>query len=203
MAFSKKYKTLGDVLLAYKIRHIKQKFKITDRVTAPQHLVDELEFDIAEIPFESSEATIREVLIFPILKAAWKPFSPQLTLWGHKAIDAGDELSGTPDYIISNRSALSNIVFEAPFVIVVEAKMDDFTGGWAQCALEMLAVQKLNGMPQLPVFGIMTNGDYWEFAKLENDLFVEFSSRYSIEDLNNIMSALNSIFELYKKYFNL
>jgi hypothetical protein len=88
-------------------------------------------------------------------------------------------------------------------VIVLEAKMDDFTSGWAQCALEMLAVQKLNGSPQLPVFGIMTNGDYWEFAQLENDLFVEFSARYSIENLNNIMSALNSIFELYKKYFSL
>jgi hypothetical protein len=37
MAFSKKYKTLGDVLLAYKIRHIKQKFKITYPVTAPQY----------------------------------------------------------------------------------------------------------------------------------------------------------------------
>ena len=198
MAFTNKFKTLGEVLLAYQLRYEQGDFKFTHKRNAPRKFVEELKFDLKEIPFDASEATLREVIIFPILRLAWKPFSPYLTLWGHKAISADETLSGIPDYIIAKRSNLGSIVFDVPYVAVVEAKMDDFTGGWAQCALEMIAIQKINNQPDLPVFGIVTNGELWQFAQLEKNLLTEYKQVFILENLNSLLSALTTMLEFYK-----
>ena len=198
MAFTNKFKTLGEVLLAYQLRYEQADFKFTHKRNAPRKFVEELKFDLKEIPFDASEATLREVIIFPILRLAWKPFSPYLTLWGHKAISADETLSGIPDYIIAKRSNLGSIVFDVPYVAVVEAKMDDFTGGWAQCALEMIAIQKINNQPDLPVFGIVTNGELWQFAQLEKNLLTEYKQVFILENLNSLLSALTTMLEFYK-----
>ena len=198
MAFTKKYKSLGDVILAYRLHYRQEKFNITVKKNAPRKWLEEFRFDLAKIPFGASEATIREVVIFPILRLAWKPYSEYFTLWGHKAIEADDELSGTPDYIIAKNSEYGRIVFESPYIAVIEAKMDDFTGGWAQCALEMLAIQKINNTPDVPVFGIVTNGETWQFAQLDGSNFVEFQQSFTFDNMNMIVSALSSMFEFYK-----
>ena len=92
---------------------------------------------------------------------------------------------------------------ESPnYVAVVEAKMDNFTGGWAQCALEMLAIQKLNNDPELTVFGIVTNGETWQFAKLQHKNFTEFSEIFILRNLNELFSVLTTIFDFYKNYFS-
>lgn len=198
MAFTKKYKSLGDVILAYRLHYRQEKFNITVKKNAPRKWLEEFRFDLVKIPFDASEATIREVVIFPILRLAWKPYSEYFTLWGHKAIEADDELSGTPDYIIAKNSEYGRIVFESPYIAVIEAKMDDFTGGWAQCALEMLAIQKINNTPDVPVFGIVTNGETWQFAQLDGSNFVEFQQSFTFDNMNMIVSALSSMFEFYK-----
>ena len=198
MAFPKTYKTLGDVLLAYQIYHQRSDYSLTHKCIAPRQWVKEFRFNLREIPYKESKTFIREVIIFPVLRLAWKPFSPYLTLWGHKAISADETLSGIPDYIIAKRSNLGSIVFDSPYVAVVEAKMDDFTGGWAQCALEMLAIQKINNIPDLPVFGIVTNGETWQFAKLDKDMFTEYRQVFSLENVSNLLSALTTMFEFYK-----
>jgi hypothetical protein len=200
MRFSKKFKTLGDVLLEYKIRYEGRVFKITQMMPAPQRLVEDLEFAYEEIPFDASEATIREVLIFPILKEVWRPYTKYLTVWGHKPIEV-DKLSGVPDYLIAKRSSLGKIVFETPYVAVVEAKMDDFTGGWAQCALEMYAMQLLNKDETLPIHGIVSNGKGWEIAMLERNVFVKYRQRFDMERVDELFSALTQLFEFYKQYF--
>ena len=126
-----------------------------------------------------------------------------MTLWGHKAIEVDNELAGTPDYIIAKRSEFGTIVFESPYIAVVEAKMDDFTGGWAQCALEMLAIQKLNNQPDLPVLGIVTNGETWQFAQIEKDVFTEFRQSFVLDNVNGIVSALATMFDFYQKQFKI
>lgn len=47
----------------------------------------------------------------------------------HQSIKYDSELFGIPDYIISKRSELGKIIFETPYLAVVEAKKDDFTSG--------------------------------------------------------------------------
>ncbi|MDZ7880946.1 MAG: hypothetical protein U5L45_24940 [Saprospiraceae bacterium] len=198
MAFTKKYKSLGEVILAYRLHYRQERFNTTIKKNAPRKWLEEFRFDLAKIPFDASEATIREVVIFPILRLAWKPYSDYFTLWGHKAIVADEELNGIPDYIIAKNSEYGRIVFESPYIAVIEAKMDDFTGGWAQCALEMLAIQKINNTPNVPVFGIVTNGEVWQFAQLDGFSFIDFEQSFSFNNINSIISGLSSMFEFYK-----
>lgn len=203
MAFTNKFKTLGEVLLAYRLHYKQEKFIITTKKSAPRRWLEEFKFDLQKIPFDASEATIREVVIFPLVRLAWKPYSEYFTIWGHKAISADETLNGTPDYIIAKNSEYGRIVFESPYIAVVEAKMDDFTGGWAQCALEMLAIQKINKNQELPVFGIVTNGETWQFARLEDSNFIEFQQSFTLDNINGILSALTTMLEFFKMKFEI
>jgi hypothetical protein len=200
MAFTT-YKSLAEVLRKYRIRYEKQDFIITKSVKAPNALKEDIRFNLEEIAYDVSEAAICELIINPILRAAWKPYSDVLAFWVRQPLNYDDELTGIPDYLFSKRSELGKIIFETPYVAAVEAKRDDFTGGWGQCTLEMYAIQKMNNDPNLPVFGIVSNGETWQFGKLTNDTFTEFRSAYSLENMDDILSVLSSIFEFYKQQF--
>ena len=200
MAFTK-FKSLADVLRHYRISYLKQSFEITKSSQASDSLKEEIRFNMEEIAYDVSEAALCEFIINPVLRAAWKPYTDVLAFWVRQPIQYDDELTGIPDYMFSKRSELGKIIFETPYVAVVEAKKDDFTGGWAQCALEMYAIQKINADDNLPIFGIVTNGDIWEFGKLEGSLFVEYEDKYVLKDIDTIISALTSILEFYKQLF--
>lgn len=200
MAFTT-YKSLAEVLRKYRIRYEKQDFIITKVVEASISLREDIQFNLEEIAYDVSEAAICELIINPILRAAWKPYADVLAFWVRQPLNYDDELTGIPDYLFSKRSELGKIIFETPYIAAVEAKRDDFTGGWGQCTLEMYAIQKMNNDSDLPVFGIVSNGETWQFGKLTNDTFIEFRSAYSIENIDDILSVLSSIFEFYKQIF--
>jgi hypothetical protein len=46
----------------------------------------------------------------------------------------------------------------------------------------------------MTVFGIVSNGDYWQFCKLEADIFTRNITLYSIQELDKLFAAVNSIF---------
>ncbi len=199
MAF-KKYKIIDDVLKAYQLSIVKEDFLINlPNVSMPLPLKEELEYLMANYPYKSSEAAIRETILFPILKEVWKVYNNDLMLWANKTISFNKELGGMPDYILSKQSHLGKIVFETPLLAVVEAKKDDFEGGWAQCALEMYTIQRINGKPELPVFGIVTNGDNWEFAQLKGSCFLTNKKPFSIFQPDNLYAALMLFFEKCKE----
>jgi hypothetical protein len=199
MAFTK-FKSLSDVLRHYRIQYEKQDFKITKQVQASDYL-KEIRFNMEEIVYDVSEAAICEFIINPILRAAWKPYADVLAFWVRQPIQYDDELTGIPDYMFSKRSDLGKIIFETPYVAVVEAKKDDFTGGWAQCALEMYAIQKINTDEKLSIFGIVSNGKNWEIGVLKGNTFIQFRDRYDIKEIDNLLSSVSSIFEYYKQLF--
>jgi len=192
MAFTQ-FKSLGEVLKTYNIRYAEARFKPETQVKVPKGLAADLAFTLKHIAYDVSEAAICENLIYPILKSAWIPFAGIFALWSHKAIEYDASLSGIPDYLISKRSDLGKIVFEAPYIAVVEAKKDDFSGGWSQCGAEMYAIQKINQNPDLPIYGIVSNGETWEFAELAHDQFLFFTNRFDISDLKKLYNALYSI----------
>ncbi len=55
---------------------------------------------------------------------------------------------------------------DIPVLLIAETKLDDFEKAWGQCSAAMLAAQKLNQMPERPVYGIATNGSSWQFGVL-------------------------------------
>jgi hypothetical protein len=200
MAFTE-FKTLGDVLKQYRIRYAEKNFQITTQVKVPKALSTDLAFTLKNIAYDVSEAAICENLLYPILKSVWMPYVNTFALWSHKPISYDTDLAGIPDYLISKRSDLGKIVFETPYIAVVEAKKDDFSGGWAQCGAEMYAMQKLNQNMDLTIFGIVSNGETWEIAQLNKDEFIFFKNRYDINDLKKLYNALSTLMELCLKQF--
>jgi hypothetical protein len=144
MAACSDYKNLGSVLKTFSLHYEEQMFVFNQKYDAPEGLKTEISFNLNEMPYDSSEASICESILFPILRAAWIPFKNDFTLWSHQVLSYGDLMNGAPDYLFAKRSVLGKIVMDAPYVAVVEAKKDDFTSGWGQCAAEMYAIQQLN-----------------------------------------------------------
>ncbi len=199
MAF-KKYKLIDDVINEFQLSFQKLHFlEDAPIVKVPDRLIADLEYSISNMPYKVSEAAIRENILYPILKEVFKPHDKLLMLWANKSINYKNELSGMPDYLLAKQSERGKIIFGKPILAVVEAKKDDFEGGWAQCAFEMYTIQKINEKPEIPVFGIVTNGDNWEFGKLEGTLFTKNEVFYTIVQLELVYSKLSFFFELCKQ----
>ncbi|NET42132.1 hypothetical protein [Okeania sp. SIO2B3] len=190
MAFSD-YKTIAQVQQEYNIKYLEADFiEITD--LKPSDLfVKELKFSEQNMDIYTSESSRCESIIYPILREVYKDFTDKYTLWSHKFITYNTKLNGTPDYLFSTKSELGKTVLGFPIVVVVEAKKNDFSEGWGQCLAELIAVQKLNKAEQLPVYGIVTDGELWQFGKLVSDEFTKSKLRITITDLDKIFGTIS------------
>lgn len=74
MSFSE-YNNLSCVLKKFSLRYQEKSLADYPFINAPVNLKEEIAFNLDELTYEGSEAIICETLIFPILKAAWKPFT--------------------------------------------------------------------------------------------------------------------------------
>ncbi|MGB3508186.1 MAG: hypothetical protein WBA93_02910, partial [Microcoleaceae cyanobacterium] len=74
-------------------------------------------------------------------------------------------------------------------------KQDKFEEGWGQCLAELLAVQKINDDLEQTIFGIVSNGKFWEFGKLKGDVFTRNIASYSIEYLDRLFAVVNCVFQ--------
>ena len=120
--------------------------------------------------------------------------SQQVPVVSHESLTYDENLSGFPEYILAKRSPLGKVVFDKPYLLLVEAKQDKFEEGWGQCLAEMIAAQRLNEDPQMTVFGIVSNGAIWQFGKLEADTYTRNITLYSIQELDKLFAAVNYIF---------
>ncbi|MBD2184621.1 hypothetical protein H6S82_14215 [Planktothrix sp. FACHB-1355] len=194
MSFSS-YKSIGAVLKEFQITYIEADFIIETAFNIPEYFRTDLQFVMQEGVVSNSEYAICENLIYPVLKEVWKSYFQQLTLWSHQSLTYDENLSGFPEYILAKRSPLGKVVFDKPYLLLVEAKQDKFEEGWGQCLAEMVAAQRLNGEPPFIVFGIVSNGQLWQFGKLERNQFTRNRSFYSIQELDKLFAAVNYIFQ--------
>ena len=189
MAF-KDFKNISQVLKKYNIKYQDESFLPIQEVEVPQHFLDEIQFSIEHLNAFGSEASRCENIIYPILREAFKQFADRLALWSHEVIRDDEDLRGAPDYLISTKSELGKKVIGLPLLIVSEAKRNDFEQGWGRCLTEMAAAQKINGQELLPLYGIVTDGELWQFGKLVQDVFTKDKSRLTIPDLPKIFGAV-------------
>ncbi|BAZ12980.1 hypothetical protein NIES4071_48140 [Calothrix sp. NIES-4071] len=194
MAFSS-YKTISRVLKEYQVSYVESNFMGEAEFKVSDYFRDDLETVMREGVVNNSEYAICENLIYPVLKEVWKHYSRKFTLWSHEFLDYNEKLSGYPEYIIAKRSSLGKVVFDKPYFILIEAKQDDFEGGWAQCLAEMIAAQRLNGEFNITLFGIVSNGATWEFGKLEANRFTKNITPYTIYELDRLFAAVNYVFQ--------
>ncbi len=194
MAFTN-FKSIEDVVEQYHIHYDKVSFVLLKPIRKPPKILrDTIQFNIEETAYDISEAALCESLIFPILQAGWKVFKNDLFLWSHRSIQADEILTGIPDYLIAKRSALGRVL-GMPLLTTVEAKKDNFAEGWAQCAAQMLALQKLNQVsndsnkPYI-VFGMVTNGESWEMAQLRNNRLTKETHIFTVSELDKLWTAI-------------
>jgi hypothetical protein len=60
----------------------------------------------------------------------------------------------------------------------------------------LVAAQKLNENEKMPVYGIVTDGKYWEFGKLEGHIFTKNLENFSVDDLPELLGVLDGVFTL-------
>ena len=195
MAFSD-FKAIPDVQERFGIKHVENDFVRIEETDAPSvQFLQELEFSRQHINIFASEGARCETIIYPILREVYKGYAENYALWVKKSLAHDEILSGTPDYFISTRSELGMLVVGKPLIILVEAKKNDFEEGWGQCLAELVAAQKINDDPDTPVYGIVTDGERWQFGKLVGDAFTQNRMSFSIDNLPTLFGAINAIFK--------
>ncbi|MGH9840839.1 MAG: hypothetical protein ACREEM_18845, partial [Blastocatellia bacterium] len=101
-------------------------------------------------------------------------------------------LNGICDFVISRTPYQADI--EAPVVVAVEAKQDDFRKGTTQCIAEMIAARIFNerqGQAVGEIYGCVTTGDVWRFLVLRGQQALVETTTYDIrEDLDRILGIL-------------
>jgi hypothetical protein len=193
MSFSE-FKTIGAVLKEFQVRYTEADFIEPIAFEISDYFREDLTLMMREGVVDNSEFAICENLIYPVLKEVWKQYRQHFILWSHQALTFDNRLTGFPEYILAQRSPLGKVVFDKPYLLLVEAKQDNFETGWAQCLSEMIAAHRLNQEPPIAIFGIVSNGDRWQFGKLEVEGFTRNRTFYSIQSLELLFGAVNYIF---------
>jgi hypothetical protein len=137
---------------------------------------------------QSSESA--KTLLIDALFVEIVPLHPNLKVW-KEAILNTDTLTGVADYVIAPKRAY----MATPLLCVAEAKKDDFAKGRIQCLAEIAACRWSNQQRghTIDVYGIVSNGQAWQFYKLclTGDAFE--TGLYTTEFLPELLGALDYI----------
>ena len=151
------------------------------------------------IPVFASEGARCEAVIYPIFREVYKAYAANYALWIKEPLAYDETLSGTPDYFVSTRSELGILIVGTPLIILVEAKKNDFEQGWGQCLSELVAAQKINAELDIPVYGIVSDGTWWQFGQLVGDTFTQNRTSFSVDNLPVLFGAIDSVFKAASK----
>ncbi len=179
--------TLEDVLLMTSTRQITRWQLETPPRPPSDHFLETLR-RLRVFDLDNTEAA--KLLLIDALLAEVVPTYPRLKVWKAMPLESGT-MTGIADYLIAPNYAY----FTTPLLCAVEAKRDDFVQGRVQCLAEMLACQGNNqqGGSASDVFGIVSNGQGWQFHKLTSDGEVFETGLYTMNDLPSLLGALEYV----------
>jgi len=189
------YQELGEVLQKFQIYYTEVNFIGETEFRIPGYFVEDLEIVMQDGLPNNSEFTICENLIYPVIKEVWKHYRNKFVLWSHKYLSDRENPDRFPEYILAKRSRLGKVVFDKPYLVLVDAKQDRFHEGWVQCLLEMIVAQQIDNQTNKAIFGIVSHGKAWQFGKLELNKFTCNTKYYTIQQLDKLFAAVNYIFQ--------
>jgi hypothetical protein len=195
MAFTS-YTCIDDVIRKHRVRWVSGSVigLATDAPRFGDYFRAELAFNQTALPPARSESGADKQLLFPIIREVWRTYHNQLSLFSHELLMFDADLTGFPDYFVCRQSEFGPFYPTPPYLIVIEAKLDDFAKAWGQCLAAMLAAQHLNGNPDQPVYGIATNGKSWEFGVLLGSTFTQDPGAFALNTLDTLGQALHAVF---------
>lgn len=140
--------------------------------------------------FDVTNSEAAKFLYMDALFAEVVPHHPPLKIWKSEPLES-EGLVGIADYLIAPRRVFVAI----PLLCVAEAKKDDFVQGRAQCVGEMVACRENNRRDNrdIDVYGIVSNGQDWQFYKLTPASQVWESKIYPLENLDDLLGALHQV----------
>ncbi len=134
---------------------------------------------------EAAKLLLIDAVLLEIL-----PRHGRLKAWKGEPIET-DTLTGFVDYLIAPKRAY----LEAPLLCIVEAKKDDFESGEIQCVAEMAACRWNNTRAGIiaDVYGMVSNGDGWQFYALRTDNTIHKSRLFAIGLLPELLGVVDAI----------
>ena len=132
----------------------------------------------------NNETARREGLVAPLLLDA--VYYAKALARIEFAIEVTPQLKGILDYFVESENNF----------LVVEAKNADLQRGFAQLAVELIALDIADETSQSLIYGAVTTGDEWRFGKLDRQLkiIVEDDNLYlvpqNLEQLSRILVGI-------------
>ena len=140
--------------------------------------------------FDLKESEPAKILLIDVLFIEIIPGHETLKVWKEAPLNT-DMTTGVADYLIApNRAYLAT-----PLLCVAEAKKDDFARGQIQCLAEMAACRWANRQRNLEtdIYGIVSNGQGWQFYRLAKSGDAYETGQYGLEDLSGLLGALDYV----------
>lgn len=168
-------------------------------VPIPPWLKDTLERGTQGIQLSLiSEKSRSEFIVVPLLLASRELSGNRFVIYSGQRLDvnAARGLMGECDFILSATAPM--LPLQAPIATVVEAKKNDIEEGLGQCIAQMVAADRFNrneGQDGRPVFGCVTTGEAWQFAKLAGSEVLLEPRRYYIDKVETILGAFRAIID--------
>jgi hypothetical protein len=188
------FKSIADVLVQYQITSTDQTFIQPLEIAINPVFCDRLNRYLEEFVLDSKNA-ICEMIVFPILAEVYLKHRQHFVLWSHMPLVYDDLLTGTSDYTLAHRSHLGKVIWEKPYFVAVVTEKGDFIKGWGECLAQMVAMQKLNNNSDQSAYGIVSNGQSWEFGILTQNTFIQDPKSYQLSNLDELMAALHFLFQ--------
>lgn len=177
--------------LSYRIEEFID-FRALEPLPAPEWFKAEIKFSLTHRGQDDKEAFLSEFIIVPFLKETWKRH-PALSLFSHPTLTS-KEFSIVPDYLLTARDPSGYKSIYKPLLLTVEAKNEKFDEGWVQALLQAVVCQQMNEASSSTIFAIVTNGDIWEFGKLEQTRFSYHPLPLSVQDMDRLLGVLDWLF---------
>lgn len=189
---------IREMLAHYQLRYQSTEFIDFNQIKLleiPEWFKQELHFALVNRGEPDKEAFTSEFIIVPCLREIWKRH-PQLNLFSHVALQT-EELTVIPDYLVTAKDPTGYKTVYKPLLLTIEAKNEKnekIEQGWVQALLQAVICQKLNGTQDIPIWMIVTTGDFWQFGQLERQLFTKHPLSVSLQNLEILLGILDHLF---------
>ena len=173
-------------------------FSQASTVVPQEHFMAELQEKVELAISSGTEKARSELIVTDVLFQLREHFNRRISFFSgiEFSVDTEQGLTGVCDFLVSLSPILSFL--ESPVIILVEAKRENLTAGFGQCAAEMIAAQRFNtekGNDIPCVYGATTSGTDWRFLKLEGQKLYIDRTLYSIGQYDKILGILSSMVE--------
>jgi len=146
-----------------------------------------------------NEATRKGLLVTPVVSEA--SFLYDLGIFLEKDLhvpkdktpDLPHQLNGKCDYALS----MDMFDFMYPVIAVLEAKPSELSKGIGQCLSELVATLTLFEQQQY-VYGVITDGEVWEFMRLDDTILTLDHRNYHVSQVSDIIERIGYIVEHFR-----